>query len=63
MAQARDGLLILDANILIDFCESDPTVLLLVSQHIGQVHVPLPTRVRQAITLGLSPGASTESRT
>jgi len=32
-------LLIVDADVLIDFCEADPTVLKLISQRIGQVHV------------------------
>ena len=32
----------MDANVLIDFCEADRTVLRLVSEHIGPVHVPLP---------------------
>lgn len=41
MARTR-GILIMDANVLIDFCEADRTILLLVSEHIGPVHVPLP---------------------
>jgi predicted nucleic acid-binding protein len=32
----------MDANVLIDFCEADRTVLRLVSEHIGPVHVALP---------------------
>lgn len=32
----------MDANVLIDFCEADRTILRLVSEHIGPVHVALP---------------------
>jgi len=32
----------MDANVLIDFCDSDRTVLSLISKHLGTVHVPLP---------------------
>jgi predicted nucleic acid-binding protein len=41
MARTR-GSLIMDANVLIDFCEADRTILRLVSEHIGPVHVPIP---------------------
>lgn len=40
MAVGRPGLLILDANVLIDYCAAEPTILTLISRHIGQVHVP-----------------------
>ncbi|MES9905122.1 MAG: type II toxin-antitoxin system VapC family toxin [Sedimenticola sp.] len=33
-------LLIVDANVLIDYANTDPSVLTLVSRHIGQIHVP-----------------------
>jgi predicted nucleic acid-binding protein len=36
------GLLILDANVLIDFCTTDPTLLALVEQHVGRVHIASP---------------------
>lgn len=36
------GLLILDANVLIDFCTTDPTLLALVDQHVGRVHIASP---------------------
>jgi predicted nucleic acid-binding protein len=39
---SNKGLLIMDANVLIDLCEADRTVIRLISDHIGQVHVPLP---------------------
>jgi predicted nucleic acid-binding protein len=42
MGRSRKGLLIMDANVLIDLCEADRTVIRLISEHIGQVHVPLP---------------------
>jgi hypothetical protein len=42
MERSPKGLLIMDANVLIDFCEADRTVIRLISQHVGQVHVPLP---------------------
>lgn len=42
MGRSRTGLLIVDANVLIDFCEADRTVLRLISRHVGKVHVPLP---------------------
>jgi rRNA-processing protein FCF1 len=32
----------MDANVLIDLCEADRTVIRLISEHVGQVHVPLP---------------------
>ena len=32
-------LLVVDANVLIDFARSDPTVLTLVAEHVGTVHV------------------------
>ncbi|MGQ0503947.1 MAG: PIN domain-containing protein [Myxococcaceae bacterium] len=32
----------MDANVLIDLCEADRTVIRLISDHVGQVHVPLP---------------------
>ena len=31
--------LVVDANVLIDFVEADPSVLTLVSKHLGQIHV------------------------
>lgn len=39
---SRKGLLIMDANVLIDLCEADRTVIRLISDHVGHVHVPLP---------------------
>jgi hypothetical protein len=41
MAVPRQGFLILDANVLIDYCAADRTVLTLISRHVGQVHVPV----------------------
>lgn len=38
----RRKLLLMDANVLIDFCDADATVIPLISKHIGPVHVPLP---------------------
>ncbi|WP_433931033.1 hypothetical protein AB3662_43200 [Sorangium cellulosum] len=35
-------MLILDANVLIDFCTTDPTLLALVEQHVGRVHIASP---------------------
>jgi len=32
----------MDANVLIDLCEADRTVIRLISDHVGRVHVPLP---------------------
>jgi hypothetical protein len=32
----------MDANVLIDLCEADRTVIRLISDHVGTVHVPLP---------------------
>ncbi len=42
MGGRRQALLLMDANVLIDFLDSDPSVLRLVSSHVGQVHVPTP---------------------
>ena len=39
---SNKGLLIMDANVLIDLCEADRTVIRLISDHVGQVHVPIP---------------------
>jgi hypothetical protein len=39
---SRKGLLIMDANVLIDLCEADRTVIRLISDHVGRIHVPLP---------------------
>jgi predicted nucleic acid-binding protein len=35
-------LLIIDANVLIDFCKTDKSVLTLVTKHVGTVHVAEP---------------------
>jgi hypothetical protein len=35
-------LLIVDANVLIDFCSTERTVLALVGRHVGVIHVPEP---------------------
>jgi predicted nucleic acid-binding protein len=40
MAASASSFLILDANVLIDYCAADRTVLTLVSQHVGRIHVP-----------------------
>lgn len=40
MPSRRAGFLILDANVLIDYCAVDRTVLTLISRHVGQVFVP-----------------------
>lgn len=40
-------LLLMDANVLIDFCDSDRTVIALISKHIGRVHVPLPILIEE----------------
>jgi predicted nucleic acid-binding protein len=37
---SRSAFLILDANVLIDYCAADRTVLTLISQHVGRIHVP-----------------------
>lgn len=36
------ALLILDANVLIDFCHTDRTLLTLVDRHVGRVHIASP---------------------
>lgn len=41
MPKSREELLV-DANVLIDFCTSDLTALALVSRHLRLVHVPTP---------------------
>jgi rRNA-processing protein FCF1 len=40
--QRRLALLVIDANVLIDYAVSDVSVLALVAKHLGQVHVPRP---------------------
>src|SRR5712691_10948386 len=42
MGRSRTGLLIMDASVLIDLCEADRTLIRIISDHVGQVHVPLP---------------------
>ena len=42
MVRSAKGLLIMDANVLIDLVEADSTVIRLISEHVGQVHVPVP---------------------
>lgn len=44
---SRRQLLLMDANVLIDFCDADATVITLISKHIGQVHVPRPILVEE----------------
>lgn len=53
-------LLIVDACVLIDFCNADPSLLALVAKHVGEVHVATPVfqEVEQldestALSLGL----------
>ena len=41
MAALPPGFLILDANVLIDYCATDRTILTLISRHVGQIHVPV----------------------
>ena len=40
MARMRSDLLILDANVLIDYCSAERAILTLVSEHVGRIHVP-----------------------
>jgi predicted nucleic acid-binding protein len=40
MAGAQSAFLILDANVLIDYCAADRSVLTLISEHVGRVQVP-----------------------
>jgi predicted nucleic acid-binding protein len=37
---AQENFLILDANVLIDYCASDETILTLIARHVGKVYVP-----------------------
>lgn len=46
MSKSR-GLLLMDANVLIDFCKTDPTVIKLIADEIGSVHVPTPVLVEE----------------
>jgi len=41
MASQPAGLLIPDANVLIDYCAADSAILTLISRHVGQIHVPV----------------------
>jgi predicted nucleic acid-binding protein len=41
MAALPAGFLILDANVLIDYCATDRSILTLISRHVGQIHVPV----------------------
>jgi rRNA-processing protein FCF1 len=40
MAGAKSVFLILDTNVLIDYCAADRSVLTLISEHVGRVQVP-----------------------
>jgi predicted nucleic acid-binding protein len=40
MATAAPGFLVLDACVLIDYSSTDKSILALISQHVGRVHVP-----------------------
>ena len=42
MGRSRKGILIMDANVLIDLAEADRNLIRLISDHVGKVHVPLP---------------------
>lgn len=42
IVEQAQRLLILDANVLIDFCEADHTVLSLISTYIGQIYIVTP---------------------
>lgn len=44
--------LVLDANVLIDFCQTDRSLLPLVSLHLGEVRVPLPILEEEIEQLG-----------
>jgi rRNA-processing protein FCF1 len=44
--------LVLDANVLIDFCQTDRSVFRLVSLHLGEVRVPLPILEEEIEQLG-----------
>ena len=42
----------MDANVLIDLCEADRTVIRLISDHVGTVHVPLPVLREEVDQIG-----------
>ncbi|HVS10393.1 MAG TPA: hypothetical protein VMS76_11005 [Planctomycetota bacterium] len=44
----------MDANVLIDLCEADRTIIRLVSEHVGQVHVPLPVLREEVVQIDAS---------
>lgn len=43
----------MDANVLIDFCEADRTIIPLISENIGQVFVPLPLLREEVQFIGM----------
>src|SRR5687768_9406067 len=57
------AVLVMDANVLIDLWEADRNAIRLISDHVGQVHVPLPVlreevnQIDEAeyVTLGIVP--------
>lgn len=60
MSKKTRGLLILDANILIDFFECDRTIIKLINNHVGQVYLATPVfdevkqiKERDCIRLGI----------
>ncbi len=40
MGRRRQALLLMDANVLIDYLDSDRRVFRLATEHVGQIHVP-----------------------
>jgi len=40
MAKPQSDLLILDANVLIDYCSAERAILTLISENVGRIHVP-----------------------
>ena len=42
MRRKNSPLLIMDANILIDFCKCDKTIIKLICQYIGQIYLATP---------------------
>lgn len=45
--RVHKGFLLMDASVLIDLCVADPTLVKLVSDHIGRVHVPTPVLLEE----------------
>lgn len=51
--RGRRALMLMDANVLIDYLDSDRRLFRLTSEHVGQVHVPAPLLAAEIVEAGI----------